>query len=93
MKKLLVCSLIVMSLATILQGNLLYAARPSLKDSNLKVEALVSGISSPTSMLFLDEKNIIVLEKDGNVRLVSNGILQPHTLLSLNVESKKGNWL
>ncbi|TLX87610.1 MAG: PQQ-dependent sugar dehydrogenase, partial [Thaumarchaeota archaeon] len=87
MKKFLVSSLVVISLAIILQGNLLYA-QPSLKDPNLKVQALVSGISSPTSMLFLDKNNIIVLEKDGNVRLVSNGILQPQPLLSLNVDTK-----
>ena len=87
MKKFLATSLVVMSLAIILQGNLLYA-QPSLKDPNLKVEPLVSGISFPTSMLFLDKNNIIVLEKDGNVRLVSNGILQPQPLLSLNVDTK-----
>jgi hypothetical protein len=62
MKKFLASSLVVISLAIILQGNLLYA-QPSLKDPNLKVQALVSGISSPTSMLFLDKNNIIVLEK------------------------------
>lgn len=87
MKKFLACSLLIISIAMVLQGNLLYA-QPSLKDSNLKVEALVSGISLPTSMLFLDKNNIIVLEKEGNVRLVSNGILQQQPLLSLNVESK-----
>jgi glucose/arabinose dehydrogenase len=86
MKKLLVYSLIVMSLGIILQGNLLYAY-PSLKDPNLKVETLVGGISFPTSMLFLDENNIIVLEKDGNVKLVKNGLLQPQPLLSLNVDN------
>jgi hypothetical protein len=47
------------------------AAQPSIeKDSNLKVESMVSGLSSPTSMAFLDNHNILVLEKDGNVRLV-----------------------
>jgi hypothetical protein len=39
-------------------------------------------------MLFLDKNNIIVLEKEGTVRLVTNGILQPQLLLSLNVDTK-----
>jgi len=54
------------------------AAQPSIiKDPNLKVESMVSGLSSPTSMAFVDNNNILVLEKGGNVRLVSNGELQP----------------
>jgi aldose sugar dehydrogenase len=87
MKKFLVFFLIIMALVITLQNNLIYA-QPTVKDPNLKVEALVSGISSPTSMLFLDNNNILVLEKDGNVRVISNGMLQPQPLVSLNVESQ-----
>ena len=87
MKKFLTFSLIIISLVIIVQNNLLYA-QPSLRDPNLKVESFVSGISFPTSMLFLDENNILVLEKDGNVRLVSNGMLQSQPLVSLTVDSK-----
>jgi aldose sugar dehydrogenase len=87
MKKFLVFFLIIIALVITLQNNLIYA-QPTVKDPNLKVEALVSGISSPTSMLFLDNNNILVLEKDGNVRVISNGMLQPQPLLSLNVESQ-----
>ena len=87
MKKYLAFSLIIISLVIIVQNNLLYA-QPSLRDPNLKVESFVSGISLPTSMLFLDQNNILVLEKDGNVRLVSNGMLQAQPLVSLNVDSK-----
>lgn len=87
MKKFLTFSLIIISLVIIVQNNLLYA-QPSLRDPNLKVESFVSGISFPTSMLFLDENNILVLEKDGNVRLVSNGMLQAQPLVSLTVDSK-----
>ena len=44
-------------------------ATPSItKDSNLKVETLVTGLSSPTSMAFIDNSNILVLEKGGQVR-------------------------
>jgi glucose/arabinose dehydrogenase len=65
------------------------AAQSSIeKDSNLKVESMVSGQSSPTSMAFLDNHNILVLEKDGNVRLVSNGQLQPQPVLQVSVDTK-----
>ena len=65
------------------------AAQPSIeKDSNLKVDSMVSGLSSPTSMAFLDNHNILVLEKDGNVRLVSNGQLQPQPVLRVSVDTK-----
>ena len=87
MKKYLAFSLIIISLVIIVQNNVLYA-QPSLRDPNLKVESFVSGISLPTSMLFLDENNILVLEKEGNVRLVSNGMLQAQPLVSLTVDTK-----
>jgi len=87
MKKLFAISLLIFTIAIMLQNNLLYA-QPSVKDPNLKVKAFVSGIASPTSMLFVDENNILVLEKDGNVRLVSNGMLQSQPLVSLSVDNK-----
>jgi glucose/arabinose dehydrogenase len=87
MKKLFAISLFIFTIAIMLQNNLSYA-QPSLKDPNLKLEAFVSGIASPTSMLFVDENNILVLEKDGNVRLVSNGMLQSQPLVSLSVDNK-----
>jgi glucose/arabinose dehydrogenase len=40
--------------------------QPSIvSDAALKVEPAIEGLSSPTSMVFLDENNIIVLEKEG----------------------------
>jgi aldose sugar dehydrogenase len=68
-------------------------ASPSItKDSNLKVETLVNGLSSPTSMAFIDNNNILVLEKGGQVRLVSNGIIQdkPALQVSVDTESERG---
>src|ERR671923_1383527 len=64
-------------------------AQPVFKDSNLKAELLVEeGLSSPTSMAFLDGNNILVLEKNsGQVRLVSNGVLQEEPVLKLDVDS------
>src|SRR3989440_1887035 len=68
-------------------------AAPSItKDPNLKVETVVSGLSVPTSMAFIDNSNILVLEKGGQVRLVSNGALQgkPVLQVSVDTESERG---
>lgn len=65
------------------------SAQLSFKDPNLQAEMIVeSGLSSPTSMAFLNDGNILVLEKNsGEVRLVSNGILQEEPVLRLNVDT------
>lgn len=64
------------------------AQEPTLKDPNLKVETIVEGLSWPTSMAFIENNNILVLEKEkGTVRLVSNGILQEEPILKVNVDS------
>src|SRR5215210_7376383 len=49
--------------------------RPTLKypyNNSLKVELVAEGLSSPTSMEFIDDKNLLVLEKEkGTVQRVS----------------------
>lgn len=50
-------------------------AQASINDPSLKAELVIGGVSFPTSMTFLDDNNILVLEKDGAVRLVSNGVM------------------
>ena len=68
-------------------------AAPSItKDPNLKVETLVKGLSSPTSMAFIDNNNILVLQKGGQVRLVTNEVLQDKPILQVSVdtESERG---
>jgi aldose sugar dehydrogenase len=64
----------------------------SVNDQNLKVEPFVGGLDSPTSMAFLDSSNILVLEKNGLVRLVSNGQLQSQPILEIpvNTQSERG---
>jgi glucose/arabinose dehydrogenase len=65
------------------------AQEPTLNDPNLQVETIVEGLSLPTSMAFIDNNNILVLEKEkGTVRLVSNGILQEESVLEVNVDSR-----
>src|SRR2546427_9142420 len=62
------------------------------KAPNMKVETVVTGLSSPTSMAFIDNNNILVLEKGGQVRLISNGGLQGKPVLQVSVatESERG---
>ena len=63
-------------------------AQPSISVPSLTAELVLDGLSSPTSIAFLDENNILLLEKEGSVRLISNGQLQPQPLLQLQgVES------
>ena len=63
-------------------------AQPSISEPNLTAELVLDGLSSPTSIAFLDENNILLLEKEGSVRLISNGQLQPQPVLQLQgVES------
>jgi aldose sugar dehydrogenase len=65
------------------------AQQPIIHVPNLKVEEFVKGLSFPTSMAFIDKNNIMVLEKNnGQVRLISNGILQEQPILEVQVENK-----
>ena len=55
---------------------------PIIKDSALKADLVTEGLSSPTSMAFLEYDKILVLEKNtGAVRLVENGTLQDEPVL------------
>jgi aldose sugar dehydrogenase len=64
------------------------AQEPTLNDPNLQVETIIEGLSWPTSMAFIDNNNILVLEKEkGTIRLVSNGILQETPVLEVDVIS------
>jgi glucose/arabinose dehydrogenase len=63
-------------------------AQPSIGVPSLTAELVLDGLSSPTSIAFVDENNILLLEKEGSVRLISNGQLQPQPVLQLEgVES------
>jgi aldose sugar dehydrogenase len=63
------------------------ASAQSVTDPNLGVESFVEGLSSPTSMAFLDNENVLVLEKEGQVRLISNGELAPEPVLQVPVDT------
>jgi aldose sugar dehydrogenase len=84
---------IIITIIYLIHNSSTASAAPSItKDPNLKVETLVNGLSSPTSMAFIDNNNILVLEKGGQVRLVSNGVLQDKQVLQVSVdtESERG---
>jgi len=60
--------------------------KPKILDSHLKVEQVVGGLDTPTTMAFLGPNDILVLEKDkGTVQRIVNGKLQGQPLLDVNV--------
>jgi aldose sugar dehydrogenase len=67
---------------------------PSLvfPNDHLKVHTVVDTLSSPTSMAFIENNSMLVLERSGNVRLVSDGILRDKPVLkvSVNTEGERG---
>ena len=63
-------------------------AQATINDPNLRAELVTGGMSFPTSMAFLDDNNILVLEKEGTVSLISNGIIQDPPVLQIPVDSK-----
>jgi glucose/arabinose dehydrogenase len=80
---------IIVSIMYSIHNSPVAVATPSIiKDPNLKVQTLVNGLDSPTSMAFIDNYNILVLEKGGQVRLVSNGILRDKPVLQVTVDTQ-----
>lgn len=62
---------------------------PLLHDAGLGIEVVAEELEYPTSMTFLDNDKILVLEKNnGQVRLVSNGELLGKPVLKVDVASE-----
>ena len=81
-------SAVILSVILFLHSNSPAFGQPSISEPRLTAELVLDGLSSPTSIAFLDENNILLLEKEGSVRLISNGQLQPEPVLQLaGVES------
>jgi len=57
-----------------------------IKDSNLIVEEYVSGLNLPVMIDFIDE-HMLVVEKDGTVRIIKDGILSSEPILQLEVSN------
>src|SRR6266498_4615513 len=68
------------------QREFLEQGKPKLPDSHLKVEEVVTGLDTPTTMAFLGPNDILVLEKDkGTVQRIIDGKLAGKPLLDVNV--------
>ena len=67
-------------------------AAPELVDTNLRVRPVVTGLDNPTSMAFLGENDLLVLEKaTGRVKRVVNGVVTGVVLdLAVNSASERG---
>jgi aldose sugar dehydrogenase len=62
---------------------------PSIKDVNLGVELVSKGLEFPTSMAFLGQDDILVLEKEkGTVQRIVNGNMLPTPVLTVNVATQ-----
>jgi aldose sugar dehydrogenase len=62
---------------------------PSIKDPNLGVQLISEGLEFPTSMAFLGQDDILVLEKEkGTVQRIVNGMILPTPVLTVNVATE-----
>src|ERR687897_2785659 len=62
---------------------------PTIKDLNLKVETVATGLALPTTMAFIGPNDILVLEKNkGTVQRIINGQMLAKPLLRVNVSSE-----
>jgi aldose sugar dehydrogenase len=58
----------------------------TLSDPNLKIEVFAKGLKKPTNMAFLEDGDVLVLEKqNGKVRKIIDGIHLRQPLLDVNV--------
>lgn len=63
-----------------------------IKGPNLKVEKIVGGLDWPTSIAFLGQDDILVLEKNtGKVCRIVNGVMLVESLLGVNVATDRGS--
>ena len=64
------------------------AAAQTVNDPGLQVEVVAGGLSQPTTMAFIGDGDILVLQKaNGQVRRIIGGVLQPAPVLDVGVGS------
>jgi glucose/arabinose dehydrogenase len=68
-------------------------AKLTLDNPELKAELIVEGMDFPTAMSFLGSKDILVLEKEGAIRRITEGKLLKEPLIDLNVSAVGENGL
>lgn len=74
-------------------GDLTVTATPILKDPNLRVNTVASGLSLPTSMAFIGQNDILVLEKNTGMvkRNKDDRVLSPALLdVSVATNNERG---
>ena len=60
--------------------------KPKLFDSNLKITTIAEGLDTPTTMAFVGQGDILVLEKDtGLIKRIVDGKILPKPVLDVNV--------
>ena len=65
------------------------SAEPVVNDPSLQVVPVITGIKFPTSMEFIGDNDILLLEKNqGTVRRIVNGTMLNEPLLDVNVANK-----
>lgn len=66
-------------------------AEPLFNDPTLKYEIIAEGLMNPTGIVFINN-NILIAEKEGNIRLLSNQQLdeKPIHEFSVNTKSERG---
>ena len=99
---LLIIVISIVSLAIILLGVVFSFIFPLLPFSNvgqhphltedhrgtIAVDLFAEGLSHPTSMAFIDNDTLLVLEKDiGSIRKITDGVLEEEPVLQVNVDS------
>lgn len=85
---------VVMGLVSILLINFLYYvfADPYLKDPSFNIEIIMRNLSKPTGITFLDN-DIVVIEKNGDVKLLSPDTYKVRSIFHFDVEQKSGRGL
>ena len=58
---------------------------PQVKDPNLTVEVVVDGLNMPTTMAFLDKDDFLILQKNGSLVRIVDGVLLDKTRLDVPV--------
>jgi aldose sugar dehydrogenase len=60
---------------------------PQLRDDNLTVEVVASGLNMPTTMAFLGNDDFLILQKNGSLVRIVDGLLSNKTRLDIPVAS------
>lgn len=73
------------------QCSIEFCAQPTVSDRNLKVELVATELKAPTKMTFVDNNEILLMERyTGRILKITKDTLHPEVLLDLNVAAGAG---